>query len=103
MRCIVRVKTGFFKTALYWLNVEPGCLRLVPFADGEEPEQLYNEEALFAILLLAGKTASIEIHGRERLISAALSDSSQLPELLRALRQNVNTHITCEFIGDGTS
>ena len=100
MRCAVRVKTGFFKTAPYWLSVERGCLRLTPSAGAGEREQVYYDTALYAVILLAGKSACIEIHARERLVDATLADGSQLPELLRALRQNLDTDITCEFRGD---
>ncbi len=103
MRCVVRVKTGFFKTAPYWLSVERGCLRLTPSAGAGDREQVYYDKTLFSVILLAGKTACIEIHGRERLVDATLADSSQLPELLRALRQNLNANITCEFMGDGNA
>lgn len=99
MRFSVRIKTGYFKTALYWLSVERGCLRLTPSADAGDREYLFPEDALLAVILLAGKAASIEIHSQNRLLEATLADGGQLPELLRALRQNLNTHITCEFMG----
>ena len=101
MRCAVRVKTGFFKTAPYWLSVEQGCLRLTPSSGAGEREQVYYDNTLFSVILFAGKSACIEIHGQERMLEAILSDGSQLPELLRALRQNLNTNITCEFRGNG--
>ena len=103
MRYAVRVKTGFFKTAPYWLSVERGCLRLTPSAGAGEREQVYYDNALFSVILLAGKSACIEIRGRERLVDATLTDGGQLPELLRTLRQNLTTNITCEFRGDGSA
>jgi hypothetical protein len=63
MRCVVRVKTGFFKTAPYWLSVERGCLRLTPSAGAGDREQVYYDKTLFSVILLAEKRRALKSTG----------------------------------------
>lgn len=94
----MRLKTGFFETKLYDLQISKGKLRLSPKILGDK-EIVLLEKDISNILLKNGESLNLEINTLDKAYQGTLIDKANYEDLLSNLRTNLNKKILCEYGG----
>ena len=94
----LRLKTGFFETKFYDLQINKGKLRLSPKIPGDK-EILLLEKDISDLLLKNGEDLEIEINALEQSYEGTITDKENYNDLLSELKDNLNIKILCEYEG----
>ena len=94
----LRLKTGFFETKFYALQISKGKFRLLPKISGDK-EILLSEKDISALLLKKGEALEIEINALEQSYEGTITDKENYNDLLSELKANLNIKILCEYEG----
>jgi hypothetical protein len=93
------MKTGFYETKLYNLQITKGELILSPIESDDSVDKI-SEESILNITLIEGEKASgIEIQTNGRIYECLLTNKMDYELLLTLLKENINKKIICEFEG----
>ncbi|HHU17191.1 MAG TPA: hypothetical protein GXZ70_03050 [Clostridiales bacterium] len=95
----IRMKTGFYETKLYNLQITKEELILSPIESDDSVDKI-SEESILNITLIEGEKASgIEIQTNGRIYECLLTNKMDYELLLTLLKENINKKIICEFEG----
>jgi len=94
----MRLKTGFFETKLYDLQISKGMLRLSPKILGDEEIVLWEND-ISDLILTAGEDLEIEINTLGQSYQGTITNKAQYEDLLSGLKANLNKKILCEYEG----
>ncbi len=94
----VRLKTGFFETALYQMTIQKSEILFSPTrADVGEKSFAVPERDILAVSIANRKTPQLEIQTAEKRYSATLASDPNLNGLLLELRNKLD----CKIIYEG--
>ena len=94
----LRLKTGFFETKFYDLQINKGKLRLSPKIPGDK-EILLLEKDISDLLLKNGEDLVIEINTLGQSYQGTITNKADFEVLLSGLKTNLNIKILCEYEG----
>ena len=94
----MRLKTGFFETKLYDLQISNGKLRLSPKILGDK-EIVLLEKDISNILLKNGESLDLEINTLDQAYQGTITNKANNEDLLGNLRTNLSKKILCEYGG----
>lgn len=95
----IRLKTGFFETGIYRLEVKEKQFRLFP----EDPDHgdilSFCEQDILSITLKEKRIPELELQTREACYTATFPQKSDLKETLELVKKGLNTKVICEYEG----
>ncbi len=97
MKVELRLRTGFFETTSYWLEVRRNQIALLPLSPNEGKEKIVIPgEAITAVTLLEKKNPEIEIQTKEGLFSGTLAPETDLGMLFDLMKSKLNKKVIYE-------
>lgn len=88
----IRLKTGFYETTPYDMNIEPGRL-VLSSADDNHGKVWIDEATLRSFTLIDKKLPELEIQTLSTVYRAALKEEENLEDLFLLLKQHFNRPI----------
>ena len=93
---LVRLKTGFFGTTPYRLDVGENEFLLVPVNSDSVESIVLTEKDICSVTLKALKHPELEIKTRDTRFDVVLEERHTFREVLSFLRQYINVSTTCK-------
>lgn len=97
MKVELRLRTGFFETTSYWMEVGKNQIVLLPLSPGGGKEEIVIPgEAIAAVTVLEKKNPEIEIQTNEGFFSGTLAPETDLAMLFDLLKSKLNKKVIYE-------
>jgi hypothetical protein len=97
MKIELRLRTGFYETTSYWMEVTKNRIALSPLPTGGGKEEIVIPgEIITAISVLEKKNPEIEIQTKEGIFSGTLSQETDLDKLFDLMKKELNKKVIYE-------
>lgn len=94
----IRLKTGFFETKAYDLLIGKDKMVLSSKESGSDVITIPDKN-IISITLKSEKTSEVEIQTQDKIYQCSLFEKFDFENLLKTLKENLSTTITCEYKG----
>lgn len=96
----VRLKTGFFETTPYHLEVKEKLLYFIPL-DSESRTKITIREGDILSVTLHDKSSQFEIATGSSLYRGTIVSNNDWTQIIHLLKSELNIKIICEYEGGG--
>ncbi|MDD4844223.1 MAG: hypothetical protein PHU31_07820 [Anaerotignum sp.] len=102
MDLMLRIKTGFFETTTFRLEIGEKELQLVPIKPEETAEIVLEKDNIHSVTLREKRLAELGIQTRNMLYWGIFEKDIPFEQVVSYFRENLNIPILCEYEGRNT-